>query len=72
MAVHHTTAMGSWCGWWRPGARYPWSKLATGDSFDECLTALLDALETVKGGDSLILAAGLHPDRQPLTRRRRF
>jgi hypothetical protein len=46
--------------------------LATGDSYDECLTALLDATAAVHGGDHLVLEAGRHPGRlaPPMARRR--
>jgi hypothetical protein len=67
------TTGGSWVGWWRPGGGTEWTRLAEGDSYDECLAALLDALASVRGGDSMVIQAGRHPERPPATfGRRRF
>jgi hypothetical protein len=47
--------------------------MAEGDTYDDALALLLDALASVTGGDSIVLQAGRHPDRRPSTfGRRRF
>jgi hypothetical protein len=67
-----TTAMGAWVGWWRARPGCTWTRLVAGDTYDDTLALLLDALAPVRGGDSVILPAGRHPDRQlqPMGRRR--
>jgi hypothetical protein len=54
----------AWSGWWRAGRRSPWRLLAGGADYHGCWQALLDVLEDqgLRGGDSLVLAAGRHPD----------
>jgi hypothetical protein len=65
---------GCWRGWWRaPGGI--WSQLASGNSFEDCRAALLDALGHLRGrrGQTAVLPAGAHPDSRPATfGRRRF
>jgi hypothetical protein len=66
-----TAKSGCWIGWWRPRPGIAWSPIAEGDSYDDALTRLLDALASVRGGDSIVLLLGRSPARlaQPMGRR---
>jgi hypothetical protein len=54
-------ATASWCGWFRPNKKIAWVKLAEGNTYSAALDALLDALASRKGGESMVLPAGRHP-----------
>jgi hypothetical protein len=64
---------GCWRGWYRGGPGGTWSQLASGNSFEDCRAALLDALgQHLRGqrGQTMILQAGVHPDRRATFGRR--
>jgi hypothetical protein len=60
-------------GWWRPDRRTPWTRLARGETNEEAWGALLDALTSVRGGESIVLRGVENPNirrQRPEGRRR--
>jgi hypothetical protein len=63
-------ATAAWCGWFRPRVGVTWSKIAEGQTYDEALARLLDALAALRGnGESIVLEAGRHPNDRRAGRR---
>lgn len=57
-------------GWHRPNGHSPWRPVCHGASAEVVLTKLLDS---VRGGDKMVLAGGIDAnERQSSIRRRRF
>jgi hypothetical protein len=48
--------------WWRVNRLGLWERLAVGDTEAEAFNALLDALAERKGGESIVLPRGRHPN----------
>jgi hypothetical protein len=68
-----TATTPAWRGWFRANRQCTWACLAEGDTYSETLDRLLDALASMKGGESVVLRGGAHPDGPPHNRsRRRF
>ncbi len=72
MTLRHTDRGGARVGCWRPTMGTPWTRLASGDSRDEALANLQEALVAVRGGEQAIQPAGRTPDRPPSVFARRF
>ena len=56
-------------GWWRAGRKSAWTRIAVADGYDECWGALLDALQSVHGGDSVVLRLNTDPNLDAWQRR---
>jgi hypothetical protein len=53
-----------WCGWWRAGKGDPWRLLVDGVAdYGDCWGDLLSARPAL-GGDSVVLRAGVSPERR--------
>jgi hypothetical protein len=55
-------AVPQFVGWYRAVAGEPWSRLAEVADYGETWGQLLDRLPAGQGGESVVLAAGCHPD----------
>jgi hypothetical protein len=65
-----TTTTAAFVGWHRLSPRSPWRPVCHGPSAEFVLSKLLDS---IKGGDKCVLAAGVDAnDRQRTMRRHRF
>jgi hypothetical protein len=56
----NTTAL--FIAWWRRSRRDRWEQLAEGATHDAATGAMIDALAGKRGGESIVLAAGRHPN----------
>jgi hypothetical protein len=48
--------------WWRASRLDRWDRLAVGATHDEATNRMLDALAERKGGESIVLPRGRHPN----------
>jgi hypothetical protein len=54
----------TWVGWWRPNKAVRYTRIAEAPTYDLALERLLDALASVKGGETVILHSGVDPGTQ--------
>jgi hypothetical protein len=66
----HATIQPAFVAWWRQSRGDRWEKLAEGQTHDDATNRMLDALAGKRGGESIVLAAGHHPN-QTANRRHR-
>ena len=60
-----STTAARFVGWHRPTPRSPWQAIVTADSEADAFGKLLD---TVPGGDKVVLPAGTDPNDRPATK----
>ena len=66
-----TTVDAGWAGYWRPQRGVPWTRIASGDSYDDAWGRTLDALAPVKCGDTVVLRLDVDPNGPPARAERR-
>ncbi len=52
-------------GWFRPRKGLPWTRIAEGPDYDTTLGRLVEALSSMRGGDSVVLRAADDPNAPP-------
>ena len=65
MNIATTQAPPAFIGWWRSRKGVAWTRLCDGPDHDTTQTRLIEALSSVRGGDTVITRADVNPNAPP-------